>query len=239
MVVQAQIRLFFYNFSLVRPSMASKFGFSEKEKILIIENLANLPPRQAAREAKKLLGLKKVPHHTSISRVIQSWRERGSVKRKTRVAKPPKVVTPVRKHLRKIAKQRDEKISIRKIKAKLGISYGSTQKLMHKELGFAYKKRRVQTIGGESGRKNRLEFANALLANNGAWLSKIKQFFWVVDECDIEFQPPVNPQNDRIWAKTMPSDGSNLLERRRSKKLSVFIGLFTQILLIFVGQNLF
>ena len=209
--------------------MTKKEGFTDDQKRKIIENLTDYPPREAARQAKTLLGLPRVPHHTSVSRVIQAWRSRGSIKRKDRVCKPYKVSTPVRKNIHQISKNRNEKLSIRKLKTKLSLSHGSTQKLMRKELGKPYKVRRAQNIGGRAGKERRFQFARCLLADNRAWIRKIQQNFWFVDECDIKLQPPFNPQNDRVYAHSMPKDGSNIFERRRAKKISVFIESFEKI----------
>ena len=117
--------------------------------------------------------------------------------------------------------------SVREIAAEIGISHTSVINIAKHDLGlFSFKRTPVQALNADAKQKRVLR-CNALLRHLS--VAKCKRIFFT-DEKAFYINPPVNAQNERVWAagkKRAVSPQRLLLQRSKfSQHVMVSAGIF-------------
>lgn len=177
--------------------------FSQEQRVFIVEHyFASRSYARVVDEFRRNYPDSAVPNNSSITRLIERFRECGSVADRKRTGRPV-ILTEAK--MADIGQKmlRSPSTSLRKVSAQLQISYGSAQKAMKKLHLRAYHVRCVQELK-ELDKRKRLDYCTwfrAFVDNHG--IAKLDRVFFS-DEAWFHLSGYVNSQNSRIWSSENP-----------------------------------
>lgn len=158
---------------------------------------------QTQRNFRRHFHTSSAPSRKSILRFVQAFRERGSVADKPRIEFPKCVRTPTNIQLVHEAIDMNPTQSLRRLSHQLNISYGSTQRIVRRDLKlYPYRIQLVQSLS-PADIAQRLAFATWFQqkVDNDA---SFTEHLFMSDEAHFHLSGHVNKQNCRFWSTENP-----------------------------------
>jgi len=177
--------------------------YDTKQRVFIVEKHIQLKSSTLVQRAWRAeFKTKQTPHLSTIERIVQRFKSRGTV-----ADKPPAHTKPSAKRVESKNRLEDlfrefDNLSIRKAKAITGISYGTIQSILKEDLHLKpYKEHEWHELEPGDDQK-RLDFAQFFrtLPRNAHLL------LLACDEAYFNLIPPINKQNNRRWLASKPTD---------------------------------
>ncbi|XP_076047220.1 uncharacterized protein LOC143028735 [Oratosquilla oratoria] len=178
--------------------------FSVEERTKIVElYFATKSPTLVQRQYRREYPGKKIPPRHTITRLVEKFRNSGSVVNnekgncgpKLTARRPPAHIQDVRDHL-----EQSPRMSTRRLSQQVGISRRSVRRIIHSDLKlFPYKVQILQAQTQEN-KTERYEFGQTIserIENDPLLFS---------DEAHFHLSGHVNKQNSRFWASEQPHE---------------------------------